>query len=302
MNRLLAATAIATVSTGMAFAQADTGIFSDLVLEDGQSYLASDLMGQRIYAAEQEYEIGTPIAAGTQMEWDDIGEIGDIAISADGSLEALIIDVGGFLGIGEREIAVRWDAVRPVVEDDDPDDVFLVVNGNAETFENAPEFQRTVAMETSEAVETDTATVTTTEPATVTTTETETEAVVVEEEEPTAGMRLDGEREMLRMPAFEREGYETVTLDEMTSEDMTGMRIYGPNDEDIGEISELIMSSDGGTVERAVLDVGGFLGLGEHQVAVTLDELQILRGEDGANRAYIDATQEELEAQPEYEG
>ena len=60
------------------------------------------------------------------------------------------------------------------------------------------------------------------------------------------------------------------------------------------------MAADGQSIERVVLDIGGFLGLGEHQVAVTLDELQIMRDPDGLNRAYIDATQAELEAQPEY--
>lgn len=127
----------------------------------------------------------------------------------------------------------------------------------------------------------------------------EVETVEVETvEEP----RMDGDRPMLRTPDFEREGYDVVELDEMTSEDMTGMRIYSSDDEDVGEISELIMSSDGATVERAILDIGGFLGLGEHQIAVTLDELQIMRDGDGTARAYIDATQEELENQPEYEG
>jgi hypothetical protein len=40
----------------------------------------------------------------------------------------------------------------------------------------------------------------------------------------------------------------------------------------------------------------------EHHVAVTMDELQIMRGEGDDIRVYIEATQEQLEAQPEYKG
>ena len=129
------------------------------------------------------------------------------------------------------------------------------------------------------------------------------ELVVVEEETPDpAEPRLSAERALLRTPAFEREGYETVAMDQLNTEDLTGMRVYGAEDEDIGEISELVMSADGQGIEAAVLDIGGFLGLGEHQIAVTLDELQIMRDGAGLGRAYVDATQEELEAQPQYGG
>lgn len=60
------------------------------------------------------------------------------------------------------------------------------------------------------------------------------------------------------------------------------------------------MSQDG-TIEKVILDVGGFLGIGEREVAVTFDELQIIRNEDGSDlRVYVGATKEELEAQPDY--
>ena len=116
-------------------------------------------------------------------------------------------------------------------------------------------------------------------------------------------MVVEGDdRAMLRTPMFEREGFVTAGMDELTTETMTGMRLYDSTDDDIGEISELIMSSDGSAIEAAILDIGGFLGLGEHSIRVSLDEIQILRDESGGYRAYIDATQEELEAQPEYDG
>ena len=410
MKKLLTATAASALMAGPALAQTD-GLFAPVVIEDGRNYTASDLMGTRIYAADRAFEMGAPVAAGAATEWDDIGEIGDVVISAEGELEAVIIDVGGFLGIGEREVAVHWSAIQPVVEEDDPGEVFLVLSASRETLEGAPEVERqgaldagvagtgatmtgdeTVVMaegteveevpvegeaemaeaeavpaenvtvveadgaleegaeevaadveagaeevaegaeqvaetveaeaeeaaaEVEQAAETVGAEATEEAQTTTQTVEVETEAapeagaevveegelVVVEEETPDpAEPRLSAERTLLRTPAFEREGYETVAMDELTTEDLTGMRVYGAEDEDIGEISELIMSADGQGIEAAVLDIGGFLGLGEHQIAVTLDELQIMRDGAGLGRAYVDATQEELEAQPQYGG
>jgi len=110
------------------------------------------------------------------------------------------------------------------------------------------------------------------------------------------------DRPMLNRPMVEREGWMTTSLDELTAEDIDGMTVFGTNDENVGEISELIISTDG-KIEKAVIDVGGFLGLGEKPVAVTFDELQLLRSDAGDDlRIYIDSTEEALEQQPEYQG
>lgn len=112
------------------------------------------------------------------------------------------------------------------------------------------------------------------------------------------------DRPMLRSPgSIEREGYQSVDPVELTADNLTGARVYDANDEDIGEVDELLLNSEGNSIDQVVVDVGGFLGLGEHAVAVTVEELHIMRAEDGSElRVYMDATQEELEAQPEYEG
>lgn len=336
MKTFLSATAATALLTGAAFAQVEGGAFAEVQVMPGQDYLASDLMGRRVYASEAQMEIGVPVFAGAATEWDDIGQIGDFVISAEGELEAIVLDIGGFLGIGVRNVAVKWAAIQPVVEDDDPTDVFLVVNASRAMIEGAPDFlgqAPTAAMTTDTgatmtgdetvivAEGTDTTPVPDAEIGTqdvVVSTDdvvaedvdvTVVEAEIVEEGElevvgaetvDPAATRLAGERTMLRTPMFEREGFQPAMMDDLTSEELTGMRLYGADDEDIGEIKDLVMAADGQSIELAVLDIGGFLGLGERQIAVTLDELQILRDPNGLNRAYIDATQEELEAQPEY--
>jgi len=41
-----------------------------------------------------------------------IGEISDVLVNNDGKVEAFIVGVGGFLGIGEKDVAVPFDAVH----------------------------------------------------------------------------------------------------------------------------------------------------------------------------------------------
>jgi sporulation protein YlmC with PRC-barrel domain len=41
-----------------------------------------------------------------------IGEISDVLVGQDGKIEALIVSVGGFLGLGEKDVAVPFSAVH----------------------------------------------------------------------------------------------------------------------------------------------------------------------------------------------
>src|SRR5215468_4220518 len=46
-----------------------------------------------------------------------IGEIKDVLLSQEGKVSALITGVGGFLGMGEKDVAVPFDAVKHAVKD-----------------------------------------------------------------------------------------------------------------------------------------------------------------------------------------
>jgi len=41
-----------------------------------------------------------------------IGEISDVLVNKDGKVEAFIVAVGGFLGVGEKDVAVSFDAIH----------------------------------------------------------------------------------------------------------------------------------------------------------------------------------------------
>jgi sporulation protein YlmC with PRC-barrel domain len=54
---------------------------------------------------------------------------------------------------------------------------------------------------------------------------------------------------------------------------LIGVNVYNDNNEKIGDIEELIVDKSG-KVDNVVLGVGGFLGMGEHYVAVPMEKLK----------------------------
>jgi sporulation protein YlmC with PRC-barrel domain len=54
---------------------------------------------------------------------------------------------------------------------------------------------------------------------------------------------------------------------------LIGINVYNDNNEKIGDIEELIVDKSG-KVDNVVLGVGGFLGMGEHYVAVPMEKLK----------------------------
>ena len=56
---------------------------------------------------------------------------------------------------------------------------------------------------------------------------------------------------------------------------LIGVNVYNDNNEKIGDIEELIVDKSG-KVDNVVLGVGGFLGMGEHYVAVPMEKLKWL--------------------------
>lgn len=77
-------------------------------------------------------------------------------------------------------------------------------------------------------------------------------------------------------------------------DDVIGKSVFNENDEKVGDIKDVIISSDGRTLYLMV-GAGGFLGMGEKEVAVPFD-----RFERRDNRVLLSGyTKEQLKALPE---
>ena len=56
---------------------------------------------------------------------------------------------------------------------------------------------------------------------------------------------------------------------------LMGLDVYNEANEKLGDVNELILDKNG-KVNAVVIGVGGFLGMGEHDIAVTMDKLKFI--------------------------
>lgn len=78
---------------------------------------------------------------------------------------------------------------------------------------------------------------------------------------------------------------------------LIGAKVQNKAGETIGDINELILANDG-SAAAAVIGVGGFLGMGEHQVAVQFKSLKIDRDTNGNDVITLDTTKDALKSAP----
>ena len=93
--------------------------------------------------------------------------------------------------------------------------------------------------------------------------------------------------------------FSTVSKDEMFSSKLKGLNVYNQKDESIGEISDIAIKNN--QIDALILSVGGFLGMGEHYVAVSPSSVSVKR--DTKNDKWVatmNTTKEALKAAPEF--
>lgn len=91
------------------------------------------------------------------------------------------------------------------------------------------------------------------------------------------------------------EGTPAVVLDENRVESLLGKEVSGPGGEKLGRIVDVLVSRNG-ELRAAVIDFGGFLGVGTRKVAVAWSTLTF----DGAAGPVLGMTADELRVTPEY--
>ncbi len=223
----------------------------------------------------------TTMARADLEQMDNIGQINEIVLSADGKVRAIVVAVGGFLGMGEQDVAVTMDQVTFATDPDDAAEMYIVINTSGEMLKTSPAYNRLSAAVDPARVPAagDTAVATTGDTATQTT----------------------AERTPFSAPEMSRDGYDRMVVTEVTAEMLIGKSVYGVNEDEIGTIDDLILD-DAGAITNVIIDFGGFLGMGTSQISLGYDELTILA--DGGRtdvRVYVDATKDQVQAQPKYQ-
>ena len=94
--------------------------------------------------------------------------------------------------------------------------------------------------------------------------------------------------------------FSTVAKDEMFSSKLKGLNVYNQKDEKVGEITDLAIGK-GEQIQAMILSVGGFLGVGEHYVAVSPSSVRVGYNKDEDTwTAKMNTTKEALKAAPEF--
>jgi sporulation protein YlmC with PRC-barrel domain len=107
-----------------------TGMSGDIMvgsddLANGQFWTAYEFMGKTVYSRNNE----------------NVGEINDILFTNDGRIVGVVIGVGGFLGLGEKDVLVKLDAIQ-MTKAENSDQTQLVIDTSKEALEAAPTFDR----------------------------------------------------------------------------------------------------------------------------------------------------------------
>ena len=91
-----------------------------------------------------------------------------------------------------------------------------------------------------------------------------------------------------------------VQPSDVMASDLLGIAVVNARNESIGEIADVVVDN-GRTIRAYIIEVGGFLGVGERYVAVDPASVTLTRQGDDDWRAVIDTTAEDLKKAPTLE-
>ena len=324
--------------------QAETLDRGQFEATDLQQISADDLIGSDVYSAQDE----------------NIGSVGDVLLTEDGQVDAIVVDVGGFLGMGANEVALGMDDLE--LMSDGQGNLYVYSPYTQEQLEGSPQYDQATWTEQrdeqrvtgdmaaqQQPAEQDTAAqdgqmaAEQTQDGQMAADQTgeagmagenvvaDGGTVIVQSDEQSfqlsfeirhAGQdgaqvgaaqdgqmdqqaAVDGEQaeagvDQTETAAVDRGQMEAVDMQQVRADDLIGSDVYGANDDNIGNIGDILLTEDG-SFDAIIVDVGGFLGIGAREVALSLDEVEFMRDQNENWYVYTGYTQEQLEAAPEYD-
>ena len=235
----------------------------------GPSWSAdSKLSASSVTAKPTQIEVNKMIGQSvTNMAGQKIGDIDSVLLDQSGAAIGVVIGVGGFLGMGEREVAVGWQDLQIM---DNGRTVRL--DATKDQLKMAPEYK----FSSNDRKKT---------------------AFYDQRYRNTAA---NGTYVAANSNANAHNGNWTVLgpTGEIRTSKLAGTDVRNAAGDKIGDIDEVVIGAKGRPV--AILSVGGFLGIGEHRVAVDWNRMKLLRDSNGNLEAHVNMTKDQLKALPEY--
>ncbi len=122
MKPLAPAAAGMLIASTVAMAQQPSGQGGLMTRIPANSQTVTDWYKQNVYDPQQQ----------------KIGEIEDLLVNQSGQLEAAMVGVGGFLGAGEKDVAVSFNGIKSTKKNDK---TYLTLNTTKDALKNAPGFK-----------------------------------------------------------------------------------------------------------------------------------------------------------------
>ncbi len=143
LKTLMISTAVSTLMVSGAFAQANPPAHPPAATTSpaaSPKFLAQQTANQWTFSKFKGTDVLGPDNA-------HIGDVEDVVFDKDGKVEAVVVGVGGFLGIGEKNVALDMSAFQIVPASTnsstsgDPNDIKLKVSWTKDQLKSAPSFQ-----------------------------------------------------------------------------------------------------------------------------------------------------------------
>lgn len=271
---LLTTTALALVLTAGAIAQEttpaeapattteapaaalDTSILASGYSVTDKDNLATEIIGKQVYSS-------------TAADAEHIGDVNNLVVGDGGEVAAVIIGVGGFLGIGEKNVAVNYAELEWVTAEDGSKRFVLATT--KEALGTAPSFETTDTGNTAA------------------------DATPAADQPADSMAPADQGAAPAVAPAAGPIDRATLTDTPLTAEELIGTNAYGPGDEHLGTIGDVILGTDGSTVDAVIIDFGGFLGMGTKPVAVAIENLRFATNSNGDKFLFLNVTRDQLD-------
>jgi sporulation protein YlmC with PRC-barrel domain len=232
-----------------------------------------------------------------------VGEIESVYITPDGKVDSVMVGVGGFLGVGEREVRLAWKDLQ-VMDNGEK----VVVNMSKDQLKAMAPYkykddswrgkifsdrgiwsdERRAANDASNPPVDRTTTATTPPPAAA-----PAPARTTADTRPVTEPRTAA----TATPATESTGDFNVHGD-VSANAVIGAKIRNDNKDTVGTVSDLYLDGNG-AIKTVVVAVGGFLGVGAKDVAIKWSDLKQSR--DGKSLVLMTSlSKDELKAMPDY--
>lgn len=222
---------------------------------------------------------------------ESIGDISDLLIDEDGQIVAVIVEVGGFLGMGQKDVAIAWDSVEHR-SNDDGDGREFTVDTTKNDLRNAPEYKEDQSRN----------------PRT-------TQSGAAQSGQHQTGSHHQGATESGRRadtaqrPGATRMGQSSRTGEQLSkapanafhTDSLRGKEVHTRvGDEQAGTINDFVVDENG-QILAVIVGLGGMLGIGERDVAIAWDSLEKSQDSDGDTRFTTSMTRDSLRDAPDYD-